>query len=147
MAPKLLEIQLNIHHVPSAQIEAIVCFMSGGLGLSNTMYARLAEIISLDGSIAVTLAAHQAIGLKVKKNKVALASSFSARAPHPCDFVKHNNPLQCVSGGDASVWLDNSSLVFQGILIAGNEAQKQKYLPKLASGEHIAAFCLTEPGR
>ncbi|KAK2862637.1 hypothetical protein Q5P01_002170 [Channa striata] len=69
----------------------------GGLGLSNTMYARLAEIISLDGSIAVTLAAHQAIGLK-------------------------------------------------GILIAGTEAQKQKYLPKLASGEHIAAFCLTEPG-
>ncbi|XP_029005899.1 complex I assembly factor ACAD9, mitochondrial [Betta splendens] len=69
----------------------------GGLGLSNTVYARLAEIISLDGSIAVTLAAHQAIGLK-------------------------------------------------GILIAGNEAQKQKYLPRLASGEHIAAFCLTEPG-
>lgn len=69
----------------------------GGLGLSNTVYARLAEIISLDGSIAVTLAAHQAIGLK-------------------------------------------------GILIAGSEAQKQKYLPKLASGEHIAAFCLTEPG-
>ncbi|XP_068172432.1 complex I assembly factor ACAD9, mitochondrial [Antennarius striatus] len=69
----------------------------GGLGLTNTMYARLAEVISLDASIAVTLAAHQAIGLK-------------------------------------------------GILIAGNEAQKQKYLPKLASGEHVAAFCLTEPG-
>ncbi|XP_062320393.1 complex I assembly factor ACAD9, mitochondrial [Osmerus eperlanus] len=69
----------------------------GGLGLSNTMYARLGEIISLDGSIAVTLAAHQAIGLK-------------------------------------------------GILIAGSEEQKAKYLPKLASGEHVAAFCLTEPG-
>lgn len=40
----------------------------GGLGLSNTMYARLNEIIALDGSIAVTLAAHQAIGLKVKLN-------------------------------------------------------------------------------
>ncbi|CAB1456111.1 unnamed protein product [Pleuronectes platessa] len=69
----------------------------GGLGLSNTMYARLAEITSLDGSIAVTLAAHQAIGLK-------------------------------------------------GILIAGSEAQKQKYLPILATGENVAAFCLTEPG-
>uniref|UniRef100_A0A9L0TC09 Complex I assembly factor ACAD9, mitochondrial n=1 Tax=Equus caballus TaxID=9796 RepID=A0A9L0TC09_HORSE len=68
----------------------------GGLGLSNTMYARLGEIISLDASIAVTLAAHQAIGLK-------------------------------------------------GIILAGSEAQKAKYLPKLASGEHIAAFCLTEP--
>lgn len=40
-------------------------FFPGGLGLSNTMYARLAEITALDGSIAVTLAAHQAIGLKV----------------------------------------------------------------------------------
>lgn len=39
--------------------------LPGGLGLSNTMYARLAEITALDGSIAVTLAAHQAIGLKV----------------------------------------------------------------------------------
>lgn len=29
------------------------------------MYARLGEITSLDGAIAVTLAAHQAIGLKV----------------------------------------------------------------------------------
>ena len=37
----------------------------GGLGLSNTMYARLGEITSLDAAIAVTLAAHQAIGLKV----------------------------------------------------------------------------------
>ncbi|XP_025304363.1 complex I assembly factor ACAD9, mitochondrial isoform X1 [Canis lupus baileyi] len=68
----------------------------GGLGLSNTMYARLGEIIGLDGSIAVTLAAHQAIGLK-------------------------------------------------GIILAGNKEQKAKYLPRLASGEHIAAFCLTEP--
>jgi len=35
----------------------------------------------------------------------------------------------------------------QGILIAGTEEQKRKYLPKLATGEHIAAFCLTEPTR
>ncbi|KAL7842998.1 hypothetical protein AOLI_G00245100 [Acnodon oligacanthus] len=68
----------------------------GGLGLSNTMYARLGEITSMDAAIAVTLAAHQAIGLK-------------------------------------------------GILMAGTDEQKAKYLPRLASGEHIAAFCLTEP--
>ncbi|XP_007531693.2 complex I assembly factor ACAD9, mitochondrial isoform X2 [Erinaceus europaeus] len=68
----------------------------GGLGLSNTMYARMGEIIGLDASIAVTLAAHQAIGLK-------------------------------------------------GIILVGSEEQKAKYLPRLASGEHVAAFCLTEP--
>lgn len=31
------------------------------------------------------------------------------------------------------------------ILLAGNEAQKRKYLPRLASGQLIAAFALTEP--
>ena len=39
-----------------------------------------------------------------------------------------------------------SILVLQGILIAGNEEQKAKYLPKVASCEHMAAFALTEPG-
>jgi len=32
------------------------------------------------------------------------------------------------------------------ILYFGNEEQKQKYLPRLASGELIGAYCLTEPG-
>ena len=32
------------------------------------------------------------------------------------------------------------------IVYFGTEAQKAKYLPKLASGEWIAAYCLTEPG-
>ncbi len=31
------------------------------------------------------------------------------------------------------------------IILAANESQRQKYLPKLASGEHLAAFSLTEP--
>jgi alkylation response protein AidB-like acyl-CoA dehydrogenase len=32
------------------------------------------------------------------------------------------------------------------IILFGNEQQKQKYLPELASGEKIAAYALTEPG-
>lgn len=31
------------------------------------------------------------------------------------------------------------------ILYFGNEEQKNKYVPKLASGEYLGAFCLTEP--
>ena len=31
------------------------------------------------------------------------------------------------------------------ILYFGNEEQKQRYVPKLASGEYLGAFCLTEP--
>src|SRR5690606_10514206 len=32
------------------------------------------------------------------------------------------------------------------LLYYGNEEQKNKYIPKLASGEWKAAYCLTEPG-
>lgn len=31
------------------------------------------------------------------------------------------------------------------IIYFGNEEQKKKYIPKLASGEYLGAFCLTEP--
>jgi len=31
------------------------------------------------------------------------------------------------------------------IMLAGDEEQKQRFLPKLATGEHLAAFALTEP--
>jgi acyl-CoA dehydrogenase family protein 9 len=70
----------------------------GGAGLSNTGYARvIQEIAGLDSSIAVTLGAHQSIGMK-------------------------------------------------GLLIFGSPELKDKYLPRLATGEIIAAFALTEPG-
>ncbi|PKA97376.1 alkylation response protein AidB-like acyl-CoA dehydrogenase [Flavobacteriaceae bacterium MAR_2009_75] len=39
----------------------------------------------------------------------------------------------------------NNSLVCWGLEAFGNEEQKQKYLSRLASGEVIGAFCLSEP--
>ncbi|MDH5750435.1 MAG: acyl-CoA dehydrogenase family protein, partial [Rhodospirillales bacterium] len=39
----------------------------------------------------------------------------------------------------------NVGIGSQGILIDGTEAQKKKYLPKLASGEITGSFALTEP--
>jgi alkylation response protein AidB-like acyl-CoA dehydrogenase len=39
----------------------------------------------------------------------------------------------------------NNSLVCWGIETYGTEEQKQRYLPKLASGEWIGSFCLSEP--
>jgi alkylation response protein AidB-like acyl-CoA dehydrogenase len=38
-----------------------------------------------------------------------------------------------------------SALGMFPILISGNDAQKKKYLPDLAAGKKLAAFCLTEP--
>ena len=40
----------------------------------------------------------------------------------------------------------NNGIGSQGILIDGTDAQKERWLPRLASGELIGAFALTEPG-
>jgi acyl-CoA dehydrogenase family protein 9 len=70
----------------------------GGLGLSQSAYCRVMEVISAtDAATAVTLGAHLSIGMKA-------------------------------------------------ILMYGSAEQKKKYLPKLASGELVAAYALTEPG-
>uniref|UniRef100_A0A7M4F509 Very long-chain specific acyl-CoA dehydrogenase, mitochondrial n=1 Tax=Crocodylus porosus TaxID=8502 RepID=A0A7M4F509_CROPO len=69
----------------------------GGVGLTNTQYARMVEVVGVhDLGVGISLGAHQSIG-------------------------------------------------FKGILLFGTKSQKEKYLPKLASGETVAAFCLTEP--
>ncbi|CAI8153567.1 MAG: Acyl-CoA dehydrogenase, short-chain specific [Formosa sp. Hel3_A1_48] len=39
----------------------------------------------------------------------------------------------------------NNSLVCYGLEAYGSDSQKEKYLPKLAAGEWIGAFCLSEP--
>jgi glutaryl-CoA dehydrogenase len=53
--------------------------------------------------------------------------------------------IERVDSGYRSMMSVQSSLVMVPINEFGNEAQKQKYLPKLASGEWIGCFGLTEP--
>jgi len=53
--------------------------------------------------------------------------------------------VECVDSGFRSMMSVQSSLVMVPIFEFGNEATKQKYLPKLATGEWIGCFGLTEP--
>jgi len=53
--------------------------------------------------------------------------------------------VERVDSGYRSMMSVQSSLVIYPILSYGSEAQKQKYLPKLVSGEWIGCFGLTEP--
>ena len=61
----------------------------------------------------------------------------------------YSRTLQQVAWHDASVAVTigaHSSIGMRGLLLFGTDEQKQRYLPQLASGELLAAFCLTEPG-
>lgn len=53
--------------------------------------------------------------------------------------------LERVDSGYRSAASVQSSLSMHAIYAYGNEAQKQKYLPKMATGEWIGCFGLTEP--
>ena len=53
--------------------------------------------------------------------------------------------VEAIDSGYRSMMSVQSSLVMHPINTFGSEEQKQKYLPKLASGEYIGCFGLTEP--
>lgn len=64
------------------------------------------------------------------------------------DTVSYVLAMEEISKIDAScsvIMSVNNSLVCWGIETYGTEEQKQKYLPRLASGEWIGSFCLSEP--
>jgi len=63
-------------------------------------------------------------------------------------YLEHVIAMEEISRASASVALSygaHSNLCVNQIFRNGNEAQKQKYLPKLCSGEHIGALAMSEP--
>jgi len=57
-----------------------------------------------------------------------------------CDYISG------VSGSFSTAFGAHTGIGTMPITLYGNEEQKQKYVPKLASGEWFGAYCLTEPG-
>ncbi|PEZ04265.1 acyl-CoA dehydrogenase [Bacillus sp. AFS018417] len=65
------------------------------------------------------------------------------------DFISYIlaiNELSKVSATVGVILAVHTSVGTNPILYFGTEEQKQKYLPKLAAGEYLGAFALTEPG-
>jgi acyl-CoA dehydrogenase family protein 9 len=61
----------------------------------------------------------------------------------------YSRVLQEIGRFDGSVGVTvgaHSSIGMRGLLLFGTEEQKARFLPRLVTGEMIAAFCLTEPG-
>ncbi|MGG2094421.1 acyl-CoA dehydrogenase [Bacillus sp. S13(2024)] len=65
------------------------------------------------------------------------------------DFISYIlaiNELSKVSATIGVILAVHTSVGTNPILYFGTEEQKQKYIPKLAAGEYLGAFALTEPG-
>jgi alkylation response protein AidB-like acyl-CoA dehydrogenase len=60
-------------------------------------------------------------------------------------YVLAMEEISKIDNSSSVIMSVNNSLVAWGIETFGNESQKAKYLPKIASGETIGAFCLSEP--
>lgn len=64
-------------------------------------------------------------------------------------YLAHLVAMEEISRGSASVGLSygaHSNLCVNNLFKHANEAQKQKYLPKLCSGEFVGALAMSEPG-
>jgi alkylation response protein AidB-like acyl-CoA dehydrogenase len=61
------------------------------------------------------------------------------------EYVTAIEELSRVDGSVGIIVAAHTSLCSNHIFLAGNETQKKKYIPKLASGEFIGAWGLTEP--
>ncbi len=64
-------------------------------------------------------------------------------------YLEHTLAMEEISRASASVGLSygaHSNLCVNQIRRNGTEAQKQRYLPKLITGEHVGALAMSEPG-
>jgi isovaleryl-CoA dehydrogenase len=63
--------------------------------------------------------------------------------------IAHTVAMEEVSRASASVGLAygaHSNLCVNNLYLNGTDAQRHRYLPKLASGEHVGALAMSEPG-
>jgi alkylation response protein AidB-like acyl-CoA dehydrogenase len=85
--------------------------------------------------------------------KIAAQGYLGAIVPHEyggaaLDYLTYGLIVEQIGRGDSAmrtVVSVQTSLVCSAILRWGTEEQKQRYLPKLCSGEWLACFALTEP--
>jgi len=78
-------------------------------------------------------------GLIIPEQYGGLELSNAAYARVLCQTSGHDSSTSLTIGA-------HSSIGMKGLLLFGNDDQKTRYLPGLASGAMIAAFCLTESG-
>jgi len=79
------------------------------------------------------------LGIPVPENYGGMEMGFVSTML-VCDYISG------ATGSLSTAFGAHTGIGILPILLYGTEPQKQEYLPKLASGEWFASYCLTEPG-
>ncbi len=95
-------------------------------------YAFTEEVMKKAGQLGL-------LGISVPEEYGGLGMDFNT-SMLVCDRISG------ISGSLSTAYGAHTGIGTLPILLYGSEEQKQKYLPGLASGELMGAYCLTEPG-
>jgi acyl-CoA dehydrogenase len=100
--------------------------------------ARIAEEDAIPEKIIAEMRALGLFGLSIPEAYGGLGLTMSEEVQVAFELGQTSPAFRSMIG-------TNNGIGSQGIVMDGTEEQKQKYLPKLAAGEIIGSFALTEP--
>jgi len=100
--------------------------------------AKVAEDDAIPEDVLAEMRELGLFGLSIPEEYGGLGLSMEAECRTMFEFCRASPAFRSAFG-------TNVGIGSQGLVMFGNEAQKQKYLPGIASGEIVTSFALTEP--
>jgi acyl-CoA dehydrogenase family protein 9 len=126
--------------VPAQERETVTAFLESlrGFARDHIDSARIEREHAIAPDVIRGLAGLGAFGMTIPEEYGGYGFSSSA----------YCRVMEEIGGMDASLGIligGHQSIGMKALLLYGNEEQKKRWLPELATGEKIAAFALTEP--
>ncbi|MBT8491475.1 MAG: acyl-CoA dehydrogenase family protein [Deltaproteobacteria bacterium] len=109
------------------------------LGSHEKDFSKWDDEGDLPGSFIQELREFGMFGLVIPEDSGGLGLGNAAYSRTLQQIARHDGSVAVTIGA-------HSSIGMRGLLLFGTDDQKKRYYEKLASGEMIAAYCLTEPG-
>lgn len=117
-------------------IETVRRFVSERL---RPLEQEVAETDEVPADIVAEMRTMGLFGLSIPEEYGGLGLTMSEEVRVALEFGRTTPAFRSTFG-------TNVGIGSQGLVMAGSEAQKREWLPRIASGEVITSFCLTEPG-
>lgn len=119
-------------------LKGVVDSLKGLLGSRDKEFASWDVAGEMPTSFVTELKEFGLFGLIVPEDEGGLGFGNAAYSRTLQEIAKYDGSTAVTIGA-------HSSIGMRGLLLFGTDEQKQRFLPGLATGDLIAAFCLTEP--